>query len=587
LRLRLEDDAVEPQRVERKLAAILAADVAGYSRLMEADEEGTLARLKSLRRELIDPKINEHHGRIVKTTGDGALVEFPSVVEAVRCAVEVQHGMAGLNADVPKDRRIEFRIGINLGDIIVDPDDIHGDGVNVAARLQQLAHPGGIAVSRTVVDHVKHKLALRSVSLGEQRLKNITEPVEVYRIRLEPSETAIAPWWQRRARLVAGATFLILIGVAGTAYIQHRASLTETTTIPSGPNSEAEGATTPPEIPKETPTIPPGPKSEAQGAITATERPKEMPPLDAQVWEAIRNSTNPADFEAYLRIFPSGAIADLARERLNALAPAPHPPANTTEPTSAAREPTPDQKAIATESTPSSVPAPQPSASTDAPAMTMPIPVPQQKTIATRSAPPPVPAPQPRASTTGPTSAALPPTPHQKVIASRPAPPTAPAPQPPDHTDAPTTTVPTPVPQQQASAAPPTTAAAPAAAPQQQALIAPDVSKSVTSPTLPGAPYDGEWKGFVLGSRNWTGGCQGHIKVMIAKNLASAKMECIRGSAQLSGTIASDGSFTGKLASADVSGKFDGDRFQGIISVSTGGVLSSDNNQAIFLERVK
>src|SRR5215469_15133565 len=139
--------ALATARVERKLAAILAADVAGYSWLMGADEEGTLARLKALRREVIDPKIKEHRGRIVKTTGDGLLLEFASVVDAVRCAVEVQREMAERNTDVPPDRRIEFRMGINLGDIIKDGRDIYGDGVNVAARLEALAEPGGICLS--------------------------------------------------------------------------------------------------------------------------------------------------------------------------------------------------------------------------------------------------------------------------------------------------------------------------------------------------------------------------------------------------------------------------------------------------------
>ena len=134
--------------VKRRLAAILAADVAGYSRLMGADEEGTLERLKASRRELIDPKIREHRGRIVKTTGDGLLVEFPSVVDAVRCAAEVQRAMIDRNRETPEDQHIVFRIGVNLGDIIVDGDDIFGDGVNVAARLEALAEPGGICISR-------------------------------------------------------------------------------------------------------------------------------------------------------------------------------------------------------------------------------------------------------------------------------------------------------------------------------------------------------------------------------------------------------------------------------------------------------
>ena len=142
----------------RRLAAILAADVAGYSRLMGADEEGTLERLNALRHELVDPKIAEHHGRIVKTTGDGVLVEFASVLDAVRCAVEIQRAMLDHEADVAEDGRIRFRIGINLGDIIAEGDDIFGDGVNVAARLEVLAEPGGVCISRVVRDQIRDKL---------------------------------------------------------------------------------------------------------------------------------------------------------------------------------------------------------------------------------------------------------------------------------------------------------------------------------------------------------------------------------------------------------------------------------------------
>jgi TolB-like protein/class 3 adenylate cyclase len=178
--MRLGSTALATGRVERKLAA----DVAGYSRLMGADEEGTLARLKTLRRELADPKIKEHRGRIVKTTGDGLLIEFASVVDAVRCAVEVQREMAERNADVPSDRRIEFRMGINLGDIMKDGRDIYGDGVNVAARLEALAEPGGICVSRVVRDQVRDKLAFSFEDMGEQQVKNIARPVRVHRILL-------------------------------------------------------------------------------------------------------------------------------------------------------------------------------------------------------------------------------------------------------------------------------------------------------------------------------------------------------------------------------------------------------------------
>ncbi len=170
------------QRTERRLAAILAADMVGYSRLMEIDETGTLARLKTHRLELIDPAIAKNNGRIIKTTGDGMLVEFQSVVDAVQCAVEIQRRMARRNADVPPDRRIEFRIGINLGDIIVEEDDIFGDGVNVAARLQALSQPGGILVSGAVSDQVGDKVDAEFEDLGEQSVKNISRPIHVFNV---------------------------------------------------------------------------------------------------------------------------------------------------------------------------------------------------------------------------------------------------------------------------------------------------------------------------------------------------------------------------------------------------------------------
>jgi adenylate cyclase len=169
-------------RVERRLAAILAADVAGYSRLMGLDEAGTLARLNALRRELIDPQVAEHKGRVVKTTGDGLLIEFPSVVEAVACALAVQQGMAERNAAIPLDWRIEFRIGINSGDVLVEDGDIHGDGVNIAARLEALAEPGAVCVSAIVQSQVEGRLDCAFEDRGEQSLKNIARPVRVYRV---------------------------------------------------------------------------------------------------------------------------------------------------------------------------------------------------------------------------------------------------------------------------------------------------------------------------------------------------------------------------------------------------------------------
>jgi len=171
----------------RRLTAILAADVAGYSRLMGADEEGTHERLQAHFRELVNPKIQEHRGRVVKNTGDGFLAEFLSVVDAVRCAVEMQRGMAERNDPIPQDERIDFRVGINLGDVIADGEDIFGDGVNVAARLEALAEPGGICVSRVVRDQVRDRLDFAFEDLGAQQVKNIARPVRVYALRREPA----------------------------------------------------------------------------------------------------------------------------------------------------------------------------------------------------------------------------------------------------------------------------------------------------------------------------------------------------------------------------------------------------------------
>jgi len=188
----------ESVRVDRRLAAILAADVFGYSRLMGADEEGTLGQLKAHRRQLIDPKIKQHHGRIVKTTGDGMLVEFASPIEALRCALEVQRGMVERNADIAIDKRIIFRVGINLGDVIAEKGDLFGEGVNIAARLEALSEPGGIAISRTVHDQIRDRLPIAFVDAGEHEVKNIARPVHVYAMSAEvvgklDAETASKP----------------------------------------------------------------------------------------------------------------------------------------------------------------------------------------------------------------------------------------------------------------------------------------------------------------------------------------------------------------------------------------------------------
>jgi adenylate cyclase len=184
---------VEQQRIERRLAAILAADVAGYSRLTGADEEGTIARLRVLRREVIDPTIEAHRGRIVKTTGDGILVEFASVVDAVRCAVDMQRGMVSRNSGVETDKRINFRVGINLGDVVVEGDDLLGDGVNIAARLEGLLEPGGVCVSEDAYRHLRGKVDATLIDMGEQQLKNIAKPVRVYGIAPSMGINAATP----------------------------------------------------------------------------------------------------------------------------------------------------------------------------------------------------------------------------------------------------------------------------------------------------------------------------------------------------------------------------------------------------------
>ncbi|MBV9560873.1 MAG: guanylyl cyclase, partial [Bradyrhizobium sp.] len=208
-------------RIDRRLAAILAADVFGYSRLMGADEEGTLAQLKAHRRHLIDPKIKQHHGRIVKTTGDGMLVEFASPIEAVRCALEVQRGMITRNLNIPPDKRIIFRVGINLGDVIAEKSDLFGEGVNIAARLEALSEPGGIAISRTVHDQIRDRLPIAFGDAGEHEVKNIARPVSVYALSADgvgklnaetPARTPESrPRWQHAIAVVATVATLGLV----------------------------------------------------------------------------------------------------------------------------------------------------------------------------------------------------------------------------------------------------------------------------------------------------------------------------------------------------------------------------------------
>jgi len=229
------------EHVERRLAAILAADIVGYSRLMGADEVGTLRALKSVRKDRLDPAIAAHGGRIVKTTGDGLLVDFPSVVDAVACAVSFQRGMIERNKDVPEEKRVVFRVGINIGDVIIDGDDIFGDGVNIAARLESICQPGGLCISDTACDQIRGKLPLTFADQGQQRVKNIERPVRVFALSPqaiaeapELSSGRAAPAKTRRRALPAAALAAVLI-LAGAAawWAMHAGPPSQTATGPA------------------------------------------------------------------------------------------------------------------------------------------------------------------------------------------------------------------------------------------------------------------------------------------------------------------------------------------------------------------
>jgi formylglycine-generating enzyme required for sulfatase activity/class 3 adenylate cyclase len=230
----------------RRLAAILAADIVGYSRLMGLDEEGTHARIKRQRRELIDPTIAEHHGRLIKNTGDGFLVMFDSPVEAVRCAIVIQQSMVGRNAAVPQSHWILYRIGVNLGDVIVEADDIYGDGVNVAARLETLAEPGTVYISGGIYEQIKNKLVCGYQSLGDQRVKNITDPVSVYRVLPDPGSVKKARRSRNVARIGTFLGFVVVVGLAASYFLIQRepgtAPVAQISTLPSPATPPAQTA---------------------------------------------------------------------------------------------------------------------------------------------------------------------------------------------------------------------------------------------------------------------------------------------------------------------------------------------------------
>src|SRR5213075_2190140 len=208
---RTGDPPREPR--PRRLAAIVAGDISGYSRLMQIDEEGTHNRVKRIERELIEPSIVEHHGRLVKTTGDGFIAIFDSPVESVRCSIVIQQNLVGRNAALPKHHWIEYRIGVNLGDVIIETDDVYGDGVNIATRLEGIAVPGQVYISGGIYEQIKHKLVCGYEALGDRKVKNITDPVRVYRVLPDPS--ALQENRKRRETLLISLLSLALLIIAG------------------------------------------------------------------------------------------------------------------------------------------------------------------------------------------------------------------------------------------------------------------------------------------------------------------------------------------------------------------------------------
>jgi formylglycine-generating enzyme required for sulfatase activity/class 3 adenylate cyclase len=307
-----KDDSIPTDGVVRRLASILAADISGYSRLMQLDEEGTYARLMRLRRELIEPSLADHQGKLIKYTGDGFLAMFDSPVQAVRCAIVIQQTMVGRNMSLPREQSILYRIGVHLGDVIVEPGDIYGDGVNIAARLEGIATPGEVYVSGGVYEQIKNKLVCAYQSLGDRQVKNITDPVSVYRVLPDP--TALSEARRKRSRssllpvLILGA--IALLGAGSVWLFQKRIGASPT---PAAMTSPAIVAKTPeppalPPAPAPSPAPPPA-ASPAPAALTPApiEPMKESPPLSAPPQAALetpKESAPPAPAAVAARPIP-------------------------------------------------------------------------------------------------------------------------------------------------------------------------------------------------------------------------------------------------------------------------------------------
>jgi formylglycine-generating enzyme required for sulfatase activity/class 3 adenylate cyclase len=275
----------EPPRepAPRRLAAIVAGDISGYSRLMQIDEEGTHSRVKRIERDLIEPSITEHHGRLVKTTGDGFIATFDSPVEAVRCGIVIQQNMVGRNASLPKHHWIEYRIGVNLGDVIIEADDVYGDGVNIASRLEGIADPGQVYISGGIYEQIKHKLVCGYESLGDRKIKNITDPVRVYRVLPDPA--AFNRTRKRRENILIVLLSVTLLVIAGGALwyllLQPHGKVGDQASAPIiSPVELPRGSTLPaPAVKQATPELPAVPPSATQQAAPQVPAAKQAAPL--------------------------------------------------------------------------------------------------------------------------------------------------------------------------------------------------------------------------------------------------------------------------------------------------------------------
>ena len=269
----------EPPRepVPRRLAAIVAGDISGYSRLMQIDEEGTHTRVKRIERDLIEPSIVEHHGKLVKTTGDGFIAIFDSPVEAVRCSIVIQQNLVGRNASLPKHHWIEYRIGVNLGDVIIEVDDVYGDGVNIATRLEGIADPGQVYISGGIYEQIKHKLVCGYELLGDRKVKNITDPVRVYRVLPDPG--AIHQSRKRRENILISLLSLALLVIAGGTLwymlLQQRGQVGDQASAPASPPAESAKA---PASPAPAPPPPETKQATAPPQSTPSATPTQPPP---------------------------------------------------------------------------------------------------------------------------------------------------------------------------------------------------------------------------------------------------------------------------------------------------------------------